>query len=260
VLEKSSERPPEKRLPSVARAAASPTAIVLAGAGVVVGEAAHLGLAIAVVLGAAGYGARVAWAAVHRRVALRQRALRLEVRIDPWAVPEPWRGYTVRAVDARRRLRQLAVECPVGPVASYLANAATKVESAVEEEWALARSGAALVGPGGQSEKVAQELARVQGSLRQSQGAERTVLGSQEAALASELRSLRHTEAVSTQMSSQLAALCAQLESLVAGAALLVGAAGTAEADLSQLSSELDSLSGALEEARRIMATSPPAD
>ncbi len=97
------EKPPDNRLPSVARAAASPTAIVLAGAGVAIGEAAHLGLAVALVFGGAGYGARVAWAAVRRRRALRRRARRHLARIDPWSVPEPWRGYTARALDARKR-------------------------------------------------------------------------------------------------------------------------------------------------------------
>ena len=45
----------------------------------------------------------------------------------------------------------------------------------------------------------------------------------------------------------------------MAAAGQLVGATGAANADLSALSSELASLTGALEEARRIMATSPPA-
>jgi hypothetical protein len=251
------EKPPDKRLPSVARAAASPTAIVLAGGGVAVGELAHLGLAVAVVLGAAGYGARLAWAAVHRRLELQRRAHRQEVHIDPWSVPEPWRGYTARALEARKRLRQLATDCPPGPVASYLANALNKVGAAVEDQWALARSGAALAELPGRSEKVAHELAQVQAEIRNSPG-DKALLTSREEVLASELRSLRHTEAISARMSSQLSALCAQLEGLVAGAGLLVGNESASGADLSTLSSELDSLSGALDEAKRIMATSPP--
>lgn len=249
--------PEAKRLPSVARAAASPTAIVLAGAGVVVGEVAHLGLAIAIVLGAVGYGGRLAWAAGHRQVVLRDRVRRHRARIDPWSVPEPWRGYTARALEARKRLRQLAGDCPPGLVADYLGSAVSKVDAAVDEQWALARSGAALAGPPGRLEKVAQDLAQVQAQLRRTEGAGRSALTTREEALASELRSLRHTEAVSAEISSQLAALSAQLEGLVAAAGQLMGAAGVAGADLGGLSSELASLTGALDEARRIMATSP---
>ena len=194
------EKPPDNRLPSVARAAASPTAIVLAGAGVAVGEAAHLGLIVALVLGGVGYGARVAWAAVHRRLVLQRRARRHLARVDPWSVPAPWRGYTARALDARKRLRQLARDCPPGPVAGYLANAVTKVDAAVDEHWALARSGAALAEPAGRVEKVAEELAQVQADLNRAQGADQAHLASQADVLASELRSLRNTEAVSAQI------------------------------------------------------------
>ena len=67
------EKRRETRLPTVAQAAASPTAIVLAGAGVAVGELAHLGLVVALVFGGVAYGARVGYAAVHRRLALRGR-------------------------------------------------------------------------------------------------------------------------------------------------------------------------------------------
>ncbi len=160
------EKPPDNnRLPSVARAAASPTAIVLAGAGVAIGVAAHLGVVVVVVLGAAGYGARVGWAVIRRRTALRKRAERRLARIDPWSVPEPWRGYTVRALDARKRYHQLAGDCPPGPMADYLAGAAATMDNAVEEQWTLARSGASMAGPTGRADKVAQELDQVHTAL-----------------------------------------------------------------------------------------------
>jgi len=233
---------------------------VLAGAGVVVGAAAHLALPFVIVLGAAGYGGKVAWAAVHRRVLLRRRARRHLSRVDPWSVPEPWRGYTARALDARKRLRQLARDCPPGPVSGYLTAAVAKVDAAVEEQWALARSGAAIAGPPGRAEKVTRELDQVQAQLRDRAdlGAERANLAAREEGLASELRSLRSTEAASAQMASQLSALCSQLEGLVAAAGRLVATAGAAGADLGGLSSELTSLAGALDEARRIMASAPP--
>ena len=254
MLEKSSDG----RLPSVARAAASPTAIVLAGGGVAIGVAAHLGVAVTVLLGAAGYGARVGWAAVRRRTALRKRAERHRARIDPWSVPEPWRGYTKRALDARKRYRQLVRDCPPGPVADYLTGATARVDAAVEEHWALAQSGAALAGPPGRAEKVAEELGQVQRALSIASAAERAELQGRESALASELRSLRHLESVSAQMSSRLSDLTVQLVSLVADAGELVAMAGAAGADLSSLSSELTSLTRSLDEARRLMAAAPP--
>jgi hypothetical protein len=253
------EKPPDNnQLPSVTRAAASPTAIVLAGAGVAIGLAAGLGIPVALVLGAAGYGARVGWAAIRRRSALRKRAERRLARIDPWSLPEPWRSYTARALDARKRYHQLARDCPPGTVADYLAGSITKVDGAVEEEWALARSGTSMAGPAGRADQLAQELDRVHVALSRADGADRLPLESREAALASELRSLRQSEAVSAQLSARLAELSAQLEGVVASSGQLVAAAGVAGGDLSSLSSELASLSKALDEARGIMAAAPP--
>jgi hypothetical protein len=256
VLEKT---PDNNRLPSVARAAASPSAIVLAGAGVAIGWAAE-GTALAIVLGVVGYVARVGWAAIRRRSALRQRAERRLARIDPWSVPEPWRGYTARALDAGKRYHQLARDCPPGTVADYLTGAAAKVDSAVEEEWALARSGAAITGPTGRAEQLAQELDQVHVALSRAGRSDRAPLESREAALASELRSLRQTEAVSAQLSARLSELSTQLEGVVASSGQLVAGAGAAGGDLSSLSSELASLSKALDEARGIMAATPPGD
>jgi hypothetical protein len=255
VLEK---RADNNRLPSVARAAASPTAIVLAGAGVAIGVTAHLGVAVAVVLGAAGYGARLGWAALRRRVALRQRAERRVDRIDPWSVPEPWRAYTARALDARKQYHQLARDCPPGVVADYLSGAIPKVDSAVEEAWVLARSGASLSGPPGRAEQITRELDQVHAARPRAGPPERAQLDSREAALASELRSLRRTGSVSAQLSARLSELSTQLEGVVASSGQLVAGAGAAGADLSSLSSELGSLSKALDEARGIMATVPP--
>lgn len=252
------QKQPERRLPSVARAAASPTAIVLAGAGVALGEAAHLGLAVAIVLGAVGYGGRVAWAATRRRLALRERARRRGTRVDPWSVPEPWRGYTARALQARKAFRQLSRDCPPGPVAEYLALSVAKVDAAVQEQWALARSGAALMGPPGRPQRVADELREAQHALSQVSGADRATLEVKESALASQLRSLRQMESVGNEISSRLAALVAQLEGLVAEAGELVAGAGAAGPDLARLSAELTSLNKALDEARGVLPAGPP--
>ena len=255
------EKPPDNnRLPSVARAAASPTAIVLAGAGVAIGVAAHLGVAVVVVLGAAGYGARVGWAAIRRRSALRKRAERRLARIDPWSVPEPWRGYTARALDARKRYHQLAGDCPPGTMADYLTGAVATVDKAVEEQWALARSGASMVGAAGGRTMWPRSWTR---STPPSPGPgepSRAQLESREASLASELRSLRRTESVSSALSARLSELSTQLEGVVASAGELVAGAGAAGTDVSLIASELAALSQAMNEARGLMATAPPGE
>ena len=255
MLEKPSSQsarlPAGKRLPSVRRAAASPSAIVLAGAGVAVGELAHLGVAVAVVLGATGYGARLGWAALRQRAALRRQGRK--PRVDPWSLPEPWRGYVARSLDARMRARQLAAAPPEGPVGDYLAKVAVAADAAVQDHWTLAQAGAALAGGGpGRAERVSQELARVQEQLARSPAGGRMALESQEDALASELRSLRQAETAAAGSSRRLGASCSQLETVVASAANLVSAAGAlASQDLASLELELASLTAALDEARQ---------
>jgi hypothetical protein len=291
---RSGERP--RRLPSIARAAASPSAIVLAGAGVAAGELGHLGIAATAVLGAAGYGARLGWAALHRHLALRRRARERLERIDPWSLPEPWRGYVGRALDARRRLQQLAGDLPAGLAAAHLAEALSRVDAVVEEHWAIARSGAAIAGRPGQAEKVAADLAAVQARRAALSGAaggpgtggpgtggpgtggpgtggpgaisgidpsgsEREALLAQEESLASQLRAARRAEEAAARVAARLGELSAQLEGLVAAAAELVanaGPEGSRSEDLGTLSSRLTLLSESLEEARRIAAPGAP--
>jgi len=259
VLEKSAGPLTGKRLPSVRRAAASPSAIVLAGAGVAVGELAHLGVAVAVVLGAVGYGGRLGWAAIRRRSVLRRRAR--SSRVDPWSLPEPWRGYVARSLDVRRRARQLAASAPEdGPVADYLKRVVAAADGAVQDHWALAQAGAGLAGDPGRAQRVSQELAKVQVMLSRSSAGEHTGLQTQEEALASELRSLRQAEASAAETSRRLGASCAQLEAVLAAAASLVGeAAATTGPDLSSLQMELTALRAALEEARQV-TEGPPTD
>lgn len=247
------QKRPDRRLPSASRAAASPSAVVLAGAGVVVGEVAHLGLLVAVLLGAAGYGGRVAWAAAHRRLLLKRGSANRSSRVDPWSVPEPWRGYSVRAIEAKKAFLQLSKDCPPGPVADYLAANKVRVESAVQGQWALARSGAALSVPSGRLSKVAAELVSTQDELARATGADHGPLEVKEAALASQLRSLRDAESVGTEISSHLAGMVAQLEGVIASAARLVANAEASAPDLADLSSQLSSLNSALNEAKRIM-------
>ncbi|GEM_PF-1837097 len=260
--------------------------MVLAGAGVAIGEAGHLGVAATVVLGVAGYGSRLLWAVLRRRWA-RQRAAwrrRQAEKVDPWSVPEPWRGYVRRALDARQRLGQLAGTCPPGPVADQLQQVAAGCAQPVQELWQLARGGAALAGPSGRTEKVAEQLRAVQAALvaararpggqvpgearpavpaggqgqagaqgGQPSGPGLAGLEAREAALASELRSARRLDEVASDVAGRLEALCSQLEGLVATAGELALSAGGAGADLGILSLRLSALNEALRDARRAL-------
>ena len=107
---------------------------------------------------------------------------------------------------------------------------------------------------------MAQELDAAQTVAATAQGADKSALESGEEALASELRSLRHLDSVAAQVAAQLSTLSAQLEGLVAAAGELVVSAGVPGADLSVVSSELTSLTRALDEARRIMPAPGPGE
>lgn len=248
------DKPPRDRLPSLARAATSPSAIVLAGAGVAAGEAAHLGLAVAGVLGAAGYGARLAWAMARRRAMLRRRSRRHRARVDPWSVPEPWRGLTARALRARKQLQQLARDCPPGPLSDQIARASAIAAAAVEEQWGLARVGAAVAGPGQRADKVAAALVALQDRLSRTTGPERPALEGREEQLAAELRSLRRSLAAADEISARLGGLVDQMEQLVAAAGRLMGATVPVSAGLAGISSRLEALVAALDEAREDVA------
>lgn len=244
------EKRPAQRLPSVARAAASPSAIVMAGAGVAAGEAAHLGLAAAIGLGAAGYGVRLAWAYARRKAALRRRAVRRSARVDPWAVPEPWRGLTARAVRARKQLQQFARDCPPGPLAEQLARASAVAAAAVEEQWSMARAGAALGAPLRGAERVAADLEAVQGRLRSATAAERPAMQVREEQLAAELRSLRRSQAAADELAGGLGLLVERMEQLAADSGRLLAAAVPASSGLASVSAHLEALVTALDEVR----------
>ena len=150
---------------------------------------------------------------------------------------------------------------PAGPVADYLAGAAAKVDSAVEEHWALARSGASLAGPPGRAGQGGPGAGP--GPRRPAPGPGAPTGPGSKAGRRPWPRSFVPCGTGVGQrcrLSARLSELSTQLEGVVASAGELVARAGAAGADLSSLSSELASLTKALDEARGIMATAPPGD
>src|SRR6266849_11043275 len=97
-----------------ARAAVSPSALVLAGGGIAIGLLAGLPVAATVVLGAGLWGIRVAAGAV-RADRRRRRASRPEP-IDPFALADPWRRFVREALTAQSKFGQTVTRWPPGPL------------------------------------------------------------------------------------------------------------------------------------------------
>lgn len=126
--------------PPVAKAVTAPSSILLAGAAAAVGIVATaplslpVGIVAGAVLGGAAYGGRVL-AAVPRNDT---------VRIDPFAVDEPWRRFVSDAQAARRRFDEAVRTMDKGPLRDRLDEIASRLDDGVEETWRIARRGHGL--------------------------------------------------------------------------------------------------------------------
>src|SRR5262249_35089065 len=120
--------PEPVRHPSVVRAAVSPSAIILAGAGVGIGLLAA-SVRLAVILGVVGWVVRMAFAVSRSRP--RGRGLPV-VTIDPFAVPEPWRQYVQQALGARQRFDQTLSQWSPGPLHDRLMLLQPRIGQATE--------------------------------------------------------------------------------------------------------------------------------
>jgi hypothetical protein len=244
-------RLPERvRTPAVARAVVSPSAILLAGAGTAIGIATGLGPA-AVVLGAIGWLARVAFA-VPRRPA--------GERIDPFSVGEPWRRFVSDAQQAQRKFDSIVARSRSGPIQERLQSIGRRIGDGVSECWRIARQGDALDGAlrSLDVQGIQRELAEVQeerrsGPSRGDANAE-AALARTQAAIESQLASAQRLRSVAQDAANRLRLLNAQLDEAVARSVEVSLSAG----DVSQLGpltddvegvvGELESLRQALEE------------
>src|ERR1700722_19916527 len=158
--------PPAARSRTLARAATSPTAIVLTGAGVAIGVAAH-SIIRAVVLGACGRAGRMAVALARSARRERVRRPRPDV-IDPWAVPEPWRQFVKDAQSAQNRFAQTLDRWPEGPLHDRLALVQIRVAEGANEVWQVAKQGAALASASSESHRLqlSEQIQAVQAERR----------------------------------------------------------------------------------------------
>jgi len=224
----------------VGEALFSPSGILLAGAGASVAIAAGLPLLAAPVIGA------VAWAA---RVALAVPRNAPRERIDPDALPEPWRHFVVEALRAQARYQQTVATAEAGAIRDRLRDIGARIDDGVHEAWRIARRGAQLVEARRSidAEEARRDLAGVQG--RSGTAADRTAQ-----ALRSQIESAQRLDATIAEVRSQLQLLDARLDESVARATeLSVRIGDVAElapvgADVEDLVQEMEALRLALEE------------
>lgn len=242
--------PARVRTPQVARAMFSPSATLLAGAGIAGAIVAGAPIAAAAVVGAAAWAARVALAVPRKP---------REQRIDANRLHQPWRGFVLDAQDARRRFGVACARTRPGPLQDRLNDLGRRLDDAVQECWRVAQQGDALVSglsvldPAG----ARQELDALAGEPA-SPSKERA-----EAALRSQLATFERLNRVGRDAVDRLRALNAQLDESVARAVELSLTAGDSESvsglseQVDSVVSEMESLRQALEETRGTPATSP---
>lgn len=123
--------------PPVARAVASPGAIVALGVGAAIGIVATAPLSVPLLLGGVlggllGYGGRVALAIPKKGKG---------ERIDAFAVNEPWRHAVRDALRARDRFSEAATGFRSGPLRDTVESIGGRLDDAVEECWRIAKQG-----------------------------------------------------------------------------------------------------------------------
>lgn len=249
------ERLPERaRTPAVARAMTSPSALLLAGAGMSAAILGGLPIAVAGVAGALAYAARVALAVPRRRAG---------DKIDPSQVAEPWRRFVIEAQQAQARFDRTVKQCQSGPLREHLETIGRRIADGVRECWRIARQGDVLQGALKQlnQDEVDADLERVEDELRDASDTRRASLSRTRDALLAQRRAYERLASVWSEARDRLQVLNAQLDEAVARAVELsvhgndVDALNPLGASVDHLVTELESLRLGLEEAGDAAAT-----
>jgi hypothetical protein len=237
--------------PAVAKAAVSPSALVLAGAGVGAGLLVGLPVVAAVVVGAGFWAIRVA-AGAARAEARRRRAERPEV-IDPYAVPEPWRSFVRESLTAQSKFEQAVMRSRPGPLRERLAGVSARVHDGVREVWRVAHLGAAL-----DATLAALNVDATSAAMRRLQEQSTTGLSEDamqahrdsEAAMGTQLQAARRVEAAGRRATDRVRVLAAELNAAVAEAVELSLDGVTASDAATHLAGSVDSVVGEIEALR----------
>jgi hypothetical protein len=242
--------------PAAARAAISPTALVLAGAGAGAGLVVGLPVLVAVAIGAGLWGIRVGIGAT-LAASQRSKAQRPET-IDPYAVPDPWRSFVRESLTAQAKFDQAVARSHPGPLQDRLGDISRRIHEGVRECWRVAHLGAALDGTVGalDPEATSRQLRRFQQSTLSARPGSAALSHSPseetEAALAAQLQAARRVQAAGRRTTDRLRVLTAELNAAVAGAVELSLDAGEATAAIG-LASHVDTVVGEIESLRRAL-------
>jgi hypothetical protein len=232
--------------PAVARAATSPSGIVLAGVGVSAGIVIGLPVAAIGALGAA------AWAG---RVLLSVPRAPSRAKVDPFTLGEPWRSYVRDTQQARSRFTEAVERVPEGPLHERLGEIAERVDNGADEAWRTARDAQS------QSEArkdidvadITSQLSRIQADADETWAAGSNLAATAEA-LESQLASAARLDTTIADAESRLRLLDARLDEAVTRTIELSARARDPErlpgleADIDSVVSELESLRAALDE------------
>lgn len=233
--------------PAVARAMMSPGAILLAGAGAAAVVASGLPLVVAPVAAVAAWGARV--------LAAVPRAAPQHARIDPFAVPEPWRGAVVEALKAQVRFEKAVEATERGPIRDRLRTIGERIDDGVREVDRIARRGAQLTVARAavDAEEAAAELAELERDAAEPWAAGSKLARAAEA-LRAQIETAHRIEALVDDARGQLIVLDARLDESVARAIELSVRIEDADelvavgADVDGVVEEMEALRLALEE------------
>ncbi|HVA74681.1 MAG TPA: hypothetical protein VNF71_08965 [Acidimicrobiales bacterium] len=184
-------------------------------------------------------------------------------QIDPWALPEPWRGLVRDAVNAGRRFEVATASLPAGPIRDRVAAMEPAVAKQVRAVWDSARRGAVLSGgypPGTRREPASSLSERMQAlqdervSLGSGTAGRRAELDRAEDALASQLREVKRADAAAAWLQDGLRSSIARLEAAVTSLAELAsqpaggGDVDTLGTSIESVTDELSALQAGLSE------------
>lgn len=226
----------------------SPSAFLLAGAGMSAAIVGGLPIAVAAVVGGLAWVGRVALAVPRKRAG---------DRVSPNRLTDPWRRFVIDAQQAQARFDRTVRQSQPGPIKDRLEMIGRRIADGVTECWQIARQGDVLQGAlkALDRDEIESGLANVAAELADPSEARRASLTRTRDALVAQRQSYERLESVWQDTRNRLEVLNAQLDEAVARAVELSVHTGDIDAlkpltdDVETLVDELESLRLGLEEA-----------
>jgi hypothetical protein len=241
----------------LAEAITSPASLL--GAGAVGGLAVAVAGPIGLVAGAVAWLGLTLFRLRPKTVAQRARAER--DRIDPFTLPQAWRGPVQSALETQRRFDAAVRSTSPGPVRDQLENLRDEVASAVDGCWETSKRGAQLQRAYEQLDpaSTAAELDEAQHRLSvNTDPARQPTLAATVSSLQTQLDAAERLRNGAITAQDRLRSLDAQLDEIVARTVELsataddVGAVDALGADLDRVRMEMEAVRQGLDEAGRI--------